>query len=306
LKQKRSLFLKFLLFSVAFITIGRFCDKQTKGFTLSNIVFEPPAGEASSPPSLQVSALLDQPYRFLGRGGQSFAFVSEDGKTVIKFFKQRNIQLWQWASELPLPAGLEPLRKRILKKNIHHSPLFFESCRIAEREFKDRTGLLYLHLGRTESFKKKLTIVDNLGIAHQIDLDRTRFAVQQKAEPSYKTIKKLIKQKDLQTARRCIDSIVDLAVLRHEKGISDRDPNIRRNIGFIGEQAVEIDLGSYAKASKRQTLEGELARMHKFHRWLDSCNGELAAYFAEKLKDLGENPSPCPRACPSNKAPPTK
>lgn len=276
---------KFLLFVIVFIGAMRFCEKQTKGFNLQKIASVPLQLD-SSPPGKEIASLLDQPYYFLGRGGQCFAFLSKDGKTVIKFFKQHHIRLWEWLDKLPLPQTMDSYRQKILRKHRHHSPLFFESCRIAFEEFRDRTGLIYLHLNQTAHFKKKLTIVDNLGISHQIDIDTTQFALQHKVTPSYSRLKQLIEKKDFAGAEECIDSILNLIVERSRKGISDRDPNIRRNFGFIGNKAIEIDLGSYTKAKKAYSLKNELVKTQKFKKWLRKRNVELSLYLNDRINHL--------------------
>src|SRR5689334_14456085 len=38
----------------------------------------------------QLDRILSQPFRYLSAGSQSYAFVSEDGKYVIKFFRMKH------------------------------------------------------------------------------------------------------------------------------------------------------------------------------------------------------------------------
>lgn len=282
-------FFKLSLFLFLFFIIQHFCDKKTKGFSLHKIAScsfvdiqltsEPLKSEG------EIESLLNQKFHFLGRGGQCFAFLGEDGETVIKFFKQHNLRYWSWLNAHTFPSSIDKLRQKLLKKHRHRSPLFFESCKIAFDEFKDRTGLIYLHLNETYSFKENVTIIDKLGIAHQIDPNTTRFALQKRAKPSYRKLKQLIKGKDFETAKLCIDSVLDLIVERTKKGIRDRDPSIRKNIGFIGNQAVEIDLGSFTKTEKTYPIKKELTKKtEKFKKWLNKRNGELANYLSERVE----------------------
>jgi hypothetical protein len=272
---------KFFLFLTLFFGVGHLCNKKTKGFSLYKIA---PNSLTEAGPEAPPLAELDQPYFFLGRGGQSFAFVSADGKTVIKFFKHHQMYLLEWAKHLPLPSFLNPLREKILKKHRHRSWQLFDSCKIADTEFKKETGLIYLHLHKTTHFHHPLTLVDPLGISHQIDLNTTPFALQTRAEPAHATLKRLLKESKMEEARACIDSLIDLIAHRFEKQIADRDPNIRRNIGFVGCQAIEIDLGSYSKASQHtRSLQEELVqKTQKFHTWLLHNNPSLAAYLLER------------------------
>lgn len=240
----------------------------------------------------EIEDLFKQKFRFLGRGGQCFAFISEDGLTVIKFFKQHNIRYWNWLNQNTFPSSIDHLRQKILKKHRHRSPQFFESCKIAYEEFKDRTGLLYLHLNNTDCFTREVTIVDRQGIAYKIDPNTTRFALQKRAKPSHKKLKQLIKEGNIVEAKQCIDSVLNLIKERTQKGIKDRDPNIKRNFGFIGNQAIEIDLGSFTKTDKVYPLKEELTeKTHKFKKWLNKRSGELAAYLSERIETISADSS---------------
>lgn len=266
---------RIVLIGIACVAVQRFCHHQTRGFTLLKIAS---SEDASKPPvavDAEIEHMLDQPYTFMSSGGQCYAFVSQDQKYVLKFFKQHHIRMWKWLNRLPLPNHL---RKKLLDEKTHQSPQFFESCTIAYEEFKERSGLIYLHLHRTAHFKKKLRIVDPLGITHTIDLDQTDFALQWRAELCYRTLKTLIRENRLEAAKQCIDSILALIEERAGKGIVDRDFNMRTNIGFLGTYAIEIDLGSFSKGPPVP----ETTR--KFHTWLSKHSGELAAYLNERTQ----------------------
>ncbi|MCB1084591.1 MAG: hypothetical protein KDK60_00655, partial [Chlamydiia bacterium] len=55
---------------------------------------------------------LKQPYHYLGKGSQSFVFLSEDKKYVIKFFKHQRWRLPSMIEALPLPRVWEQKRER--------------------------------------------------------------------------------------------------------------------------------------------------------------------------------------------------
>ena len=296
--NKTAFLLKSMLFIAIFFGVERFCHKQTNGFQMHKIASVHDAESCdqiyslSSEAQAELRATFSQPFYFLGSGGQCYAFLSEDGKTVLKFFKNHHIRLWKFLSRISLPAGLDGYRQHILHKYLHQSPAIFESCKISYLEFKEHTGLLYLHLNKTDYFKKTLTIIDKLGIAHQIDLDASDFALQKKAEFTNPKLKKLIKQKKLDEAKQCIASIVDLIAERCRKGIRDRDQNIRRNFGFIGNQAIEIDLGSYTKDESLKSPEvfrtELLDKTEKFKQWLGRRNPELSLFLTERVNQILE------------------
>lgn len=291
MRKKYFKLLKILLVLVSFYAVSRFCHQQTRGFQITKIQSKHhadphaqlplPSGEEQE----QLNAIFSQPFYFLGSGGQCYAFVSEDQKTVLKFFKKHHIRFWKFLNRVTLPSALEGYRQKILHKTLHQSPAFFESCKISYLDLKERTGLIYLHLNKTDFFQKQLTIVDKLNIAHQIDLDSIDFALQRKAEFTKPKLKKLIRKKLIDEAKQCIDSMVGLIVERCQKGIQDRDPNFRRNVGFVGLNAIEIDIGSYSRDDTLSLEEELVDKTAKLHKWLERKSPELVLYLDEVLKD---------------------
>lgn len=291
MRKKIVLCVKIVVFALCCVAVERFCHKQTKGFTLLKIASHSPASAGNEldlwpeDKRAALDATLNQSFSFLNSGGQCYAFLSEDGQTVLKFFKQHHLRAWQWIHSLPLPRLFHSYRTALLGKKIHHSPQFLESCRIAYEEFKDRTGLIYLHLHKTTCFKKKVKIIDRLGIAHWIDLDTTDFALQHKVELSHAHLRRLIKKNSIEEAKDSIDSILSLIQERCNRGIADRDPNMRRNIGFLDNRAVEIDLGSFTKCDTLCDKEELIEKTEKLHNWLLKRNEELASYLEMRCRE---------------------
>jgi hypothetical protein len=284
----RKFLLNTCLFLLLFIATERFCHKQTGGFQLHKILSLQGMGSAPAP-SEEIRAVFSQPFYFLGHGGQCYAFESEDGQTVLKFFKQHHIRFWKFLHRLVLPSFLRPYQDKLLSKTRHQSSSLIESCQISYSEFKEQTGLLYLHLHQTQGLPSSLTIVDKLGIAHQIDLNTVDFALQKKAELVRPKLKKLIKENDLTAAKQCLFSLLTLIAERSQKGIIDRDPNIRRNMGFVGTQAIEIDLGSYSRGEPAalQNMKDELLfKTKKLKQWLDRKSPELSEYLVEAIDQM--------------------
>lgn len=284
--MKISFILKIFFALTLFILLERFCHKQTAGFSRSKIgsTFIAASNNSTYPPTF----LLDQPYFFLGSGGQCYAFLSADGYTVLKLFKNHHIRLWNWIDSFP--PFLRSLFHHFLKNNTHQSPAFYESCQIAYNDFRERSGLIYLHLGKTEHLQKKLTLYDKIGVIHQIDLDTIDFALQRRVESPRRKLRILIREKDEEAAKACIDSLLSLILERYQKGIKDRDPNIRRNLGFIGTQAFEIDIGSFTKEAA--PIEPEVYRKEiaqntaKLYKWLKRHDTELAEYFSQQIEAI--------------------
>ncbi|MGE5196843.1 MAG: hypothetical protein ACM3JI_05895 [Anaerolineae bacterium] len=278
------------------VLIERFCYMQTAGFRLAKIQPDRsfysdkrlPSSFAQDRETLQ---LLDQPFFFLGSGVQSYAFISEDEKIVLKFFKHyHSFPSTAFLEKLPLPSPLDRLRKKVLLNRETRMNHIFKSCEIAFNELPKETGVIYIHLRPTSRLNKDVHIFDKLGIHHSIDLDSIPFVLQIKAELIYPKLQKLLKQNDQSGAKRCIDSILDRIVGRCQKGIVNSDPIIRRNFGFIGEEAVEIDIGSFNEnpfVKKPYSLKKELFfETLELKQWLEQNNLELATYLDEKINVL--------------------
>ncbi|NGX26325.1 MAG: hypothetical protein K940chlam6_00241 [Chlamydiae bacterium] len=115
------------LFFIGFIAVERFCHKQTQGFQLQKIQADLPHNsdwETLLPgdhTSQRLQTILSQPYSFLNSGGESYAFVSKDGKYVLKFFKLHHMRPKSFADKF-LPYPCEPNTKKVESKN---SPSFF-------------------------------------------------------------------------------------------------------------------------------------------------------------------------------------
>ncbi len=288
--------LRLLLAACLFFGIQRFCHHMTEGFSLSKITTSHPL-TTENPNSLsqeeqaEIAQLLDQPFYFYKKGGQCFAFIGEDGETIIKFFKQHHIRFWNWLSTARFPFSLDYLRIKLLKKHRHQTaPYLFQSAKFAYENLKEETGLVYLQLNNGVSIEKKLTIYDKLHIAHTIDLNQFQFAVQQKAAPVFRKFRILIKQNNLEPCKRYIDSMIDLILTRSQQGIADRDFNLWTNFGLLETRMIEIDIGSFhAEESLKdpQVTKAELIfQTAEFKRWLKKKSPELASYFAEKVNAL--------------------
>ncbi len=200
-------------------------------------------------PELQqeMKQILSQPFYYLGRGGQCFAFASEDQHYVIKFFKHRFYKPYKIFLNLPLPHSLNQIRKRKMDKILYKMDRDCLSYKIAYEEIPEETGLVYLHLHPKENFEQSVSIIDKLGIAHTLSLNNMAFILQKKAEPIPVYLKRLHKRHDEITAKKAIHSIVETIVSCAGKGIFDDDPGIHRNFGFVADKPMFIDVGRFKR-----------------------------------------------------------
>ena len=256
---------RLLIFTLCFYGVAKFCKKQTGSFTVarisSNLTFHP-EWEVEGADDNQVKEILSQPYHFLGKGAQSFVFASEDGKWVIKFFRHHH-----------------------LKKNSKLAK-DFGSYKLAYEKLQSETGLLYLHLNKTNSLKQTLDLVDKIGIHHPINLDQYEFLVQKRATLVYPALEEWINEGKLEEAKQALTALVHLLAARSNKGIYDKDPDLNTNFGFIGTTPIQFDIGRF-KLREISADRNELVRItDNLHQWLMQREPRLDEHLKEELKKV--------------------
>ncbi|MBI2743406.1 MAG: hypothetical protein HYX48_05760 [Chlamydiales bacterium] len=234
---------KLLLAVGAVIGIERFCHKQTRGFSLPNIYSDSIEYAASSSDEREIAPLLSQPFTFLDSGLECYAFLSEDRKLVLKLFKHQHIR------QADLIAKLIPLPYFIKLTQMKQERLLstFSSCKLAYEEMREETGLLFLHLNRTEGSLPVVTLIDKLGIRHEVALNEVHFILQKKADLLIPALSNDLKKEGSSSAKRRIAALFELIRVRCQKGIADRDPTLCKNYGFLDDRAIVIDVGSFSK-----------------------------------------------------------
>lgn len=290
---KRLRFLRYLLEGLCLVFVGMglsfFCERCTEGFTLSRldaVLPNDPQWELSSP-ALEDEALfqeaLKQSFHYLGRGGQCFAFASEDGKYVMKFINNHWRRPQQWWLSLPWPSSLKKSFAKPLNRIVHKRNRDFCSYRLSFEELKRESGLICVHLNKTDHFCKKIKIIDKLCIAHLVDLDATPFILQKRAQKIYPYIEEKMKKGDLMGASQAISQVLELIVKRCQKGVFDEDPKLHANIGLLQEggqsRPIFIDIGRFKRDPTRQLPE-------VYHKDLEALTQRFRAWLQENYPSL--------------------
>ncbi len=279
-----------LLFCIVFVAIERFCHRQTHGFSMrkirSDLTFNT-KWESSHPsrPELQeIRDHLSQPYSFLNSGGESYVFVSKDGDYVLKFFKQHHMRPNHWTDSF-LPKSIQNRRTKRLNT-------LFSSCKLAYNRFREETGLVYLHLNKTDNLNVELQLFDPIGVVHKLPLDQFEFALQKRASMAYPTLSALANAREFDAAKVRLSSLVSLMARRCQVGLADHDAR-KRNFGFIGGQAVEIDLGSFSLneslKTPQKTSRAFLLETMKLRRWIKKYHPELSGFLDEQIQQTLRN-----------------
>lgn len=294
MKMLRSTLLTCLFLVVLYQVASSFCNRQTDGFSIARIHSDlsyNPAWETAAlklEEQQELDCALAQKFYYLGCGGQCFAFGSEDGRYVIKFFKHRIRKPYSYFLKASLVGPLEKARQRKLSKALFKLKRDFTSYKIAFDELREETGIIYLHLNKTAALSRSVLIVDKLGIEHRIPLDDIEFVVQRQAELVYTRIANLMASGDRQAARQTFHALLEVIVNRCQKGVFDEDPRLHRNFGFVGDTPIFIDVGRFVRDPSRKdpaVYKADLRAITKrFRSDLEESHPELVCILDEELQ----------------------
>ena len=102
------------------------------------------------------------------------------------------------------------------------------------------------------------------------------FILQKRMEPFYPTLEKWIEDGNHAAIQSALQSLLDLLTLRCQKGIYDKDPDLRTNFGFLNGKAVQMDIGRFRYEKKMIFSEIYLEEISRIidpmQRWLQKKN----------------------------------
>jgi hypothetical protein len=246
-----------ILFLILALALGLTAYFLNDSFSLKNIEYEGDLEEEYSPPPLspkeeeELNAILQQSFSYLGKGHQSYAFLNEDQRYVLKFFKFTYLKP-SWFSA----KKQEKTRQKKLRR-------MFIGYRIAYEKDRDNTGVLFVHLSKTSNLKRKITVKDRFGLSHSVDLDRVFFVIQQKAKMTRHVLQDLLDRRDLEAFKQRLHQLFDLYLSEYQRGLFDGDHNIMSNTGFLPARAIRIDVGRLAIRSEMQEPEVYMKDLRK-------------------------------------------
>jgi len=243
-------FLKWSLPLVLLCGLYFFSERQTQGFRFYSLLSDLPSDSRwetlplSVDEEKKIDTLLSQSFTYLGSGGWCYAFLGQDGKTVLKFYKHFHLTPSSIVKNFSWDKLL--LKSRRLTSTASYFQTFnFTSCMLLWERAKERTGLLYVHLNKTENKERLVTVFDPIGVKHVIDVNQTEFLLQEKAELLIPHFEHLIAHEQIDEAKRGIDEILACLTTLYQRGVRDEDASFRRNFGFVDGHAIALDISSF-------------------------------------------------------------
>jgi hypothetical protein len=269
----------FILLTCAIVLIALIFTayKRTDGFSLS-IVQEAKNFSNRNIDNLdEINNILDQPFRYLARGRQSFVFVSKDDKYVIKFLNNRRYEV----GLLKYNFIKSNYIKRHFEKRIIRLSEDIKAMDLAYENFKDQAALVYVHPFKTHFFKKKFVFYDKLNRKNEVDLNEVIFILQKKANDVFYIA---FKKADDKLKDHFILDYLNVIEKRARSLVIDSDLDRRySNYAVINDKVITIDIG-------RTYFDDKLNQPYFFNKEIIRSTKTLRRYlvknYPEKLDIL--------------------
>ncbi len=228
-----------------------------------------------------VDQILRQKFTYLARGSQAFAFISEDGQYILKLFKQHKWHPKHFLGYLPL--SFNPYYRDYLKRKEKQNAVL-SSCKTAILHVQSHTGVIFSHLNPTPLAISSINLTDKHGKSWTLDLSKSCFLLQKKADLFYPHIQACMAKNDLEGAKYAITSTFNLIDKFMRMGVYGNNAILRKNFGFIDNEAMQFDIGKFKFDPSYIPDRQEIHNITQgFQRWLKLNHPELLPHFHEQL-----------------------
>lgn len=282
-----------ILALVALFGVFRIYYRLTDDFRLANMTYQLPFEAPWQVPALSaeehqnLAQILQQNFSYIGKGAQCYAFVSEDGQYVLKFFKFKHLKPNLFVEALPAIFPFKEYKENCIERKKRKLIGVFNGYDLAFRENRDVSQLIYLHLLPTQNLKLQAHVIDKIGLQHTIALDDVVFLLQRKGETLRTRLRHLLDEKRIPEAKQAIANIIAMYISEYKKGIYDHDHGVLHNTGFIDHQAFHLDVGKLNKDNRMQEVEFYKKDLEhvvwKIDVWIKSSYPEYYPEFSDFL-----------------------
>lgn len=275
--------------------VGRLYFSLTDGFLVSNIVSALPRepGRETRPLSAgeeeELARALAQPYHYLGKGCQSYVFESEDGRYVVKFFKYQRFRPQAWLKALSFFPPIERLLEEKQVRKQKKLGLFMQAWKVAFDELKEESGLVAVHLNKSDHLRVDFTLYDKLGFKHTVPADSLEFLIQRKADRLIPWIEREMASGASGKVKILLDDLIQTLVAEYRRGLSDNDHALMQNTGVYRERPLHIDVGQFtrnARFADPAVWHQELYnKTYQFRLWLLKAYPQLGEHLTLELQE---------------------
>ena len=233
--------------------------------------------------------IVDQEFSFYLEDADAYLFLSEDGEHILKFFKMRKITPKYWLNHIPVPW----LHKKRLSKVVDRERIRQEmmgTLSAIYEQFRYQTGLVYLHLFKTDYLKTKVTLIDQNGKKRKVSLDEVPFDLRKRAVlvPDY--LDKCLANGEEREAVTFLCSILDFVKRGCKLGFAGYSDKIDMDFGLLDGRLVYLSLSHIEKDDTYKTARSTLIEVFRISRsldsWLQNRYPSLAQAVQDETQDL--------------------
>ena len=236
----------------------------------------------------EIRDIVSQPYLYLTESKDTYSFVSKDEKYIVKFFKTRRMTPKYWLNYIPLP-WLDGKRLLKISERERIRDELFKSLKVSFELYRYQTGLVFLHLFRTNYLRIKMCVKDQNGVSHYVPLDEIPFVVQRKMTMLFDYINRLIKKGKEEKAVHSLCHILGLVKEGCTHGFIDLSDQIGDKYGFIGGRPVHVE-GSFifdeSYKNSFMTLKEVFRVSRILERWVEENQPALFKRFQTEVQEI--------------------
>jgi len=230
-----------------------------------------------------------QKFYFFASGRQYYTFISEDRQFILKFFK---IHAHHRTGKFDMLSRFfyHMLGFKHEMKDQLISAKVLSNYKYVYELLREETAIVYLHLDKTYEFPVSVTLIDDKGKEHTLDLNSLEFIVQKRAEKFYDHLNALVKETRGEDLAASIRSLFQLIATRCEKGFVEQNLDLRHSFGFIDNRAVRFDCAtlSYDSSTKYPlNFRNEVMEAaEKLQEWAQENYPEATLFIQEEAQKV--------------------
>ncbi len=235
---------------------------------------------------LEIEKFLQTPLSFIGMGSQCVAFSAKNTPYVLKLCKANRYQIPSFLEQPPLSFFLKDYVERKKRRKKEKQEADYASYIHAYSKTPKQSGIVFLHLEKTNTPGVVIQLKDPLGISHYLERNDLIFYIQKKARPLKEHLIKLLQEQKTAQIKTFFYELLAMVIENTKSGVLLKDINPKKNIG-VSEEGLPVWIDPGRIIPSTLNLETALDMLSKeFTPFLDSIDKTLASHFLEAVTTL--------------------
>jgi len=232
----------------------------------------------------QLAEIVRQPFRYCGEGSTSKAYVSEDGRFVIKLFLNNSFKSHYWQN-FPFLRDLANKRKELrCKYNRSFGAIN------AYQYIPEESGMVFYQFIRPRNlFSHPILLRESDGTLSEFDLNESEYIIQKKAVIVSEYFSAHLSNGNLEKVYSGITKILELVKTLYDQGIVLVVLQFLDNFGFVGDEPIRIDVEHvcYDPKWKEKGKEHLQKQLPAFRKWIvNNAPEEVVSHFDGEVQRI--------------------